>query len=219
MSQPRSEEAVVLQSPGEEIANSISHGVGLLAAIVALPILVVAAARDGSAATIVGASIFGATMVLLYFTSTLYHLLPSGRAKQVFQVIDHGAIYLLIAGTYTPFTLGALSGPWGWTLFGLVWGFAAIGIATKAIGGAKYGWLSTALYVAMGWLALIAIQPILQNVPGWGVFWLIAGGVSYTAGIVFFVIDERVRFTHFVWHLFVLGGTACHFIAVLRYSA
>ena len=219
MSQLRSEETVVLQSPGEEIANTISHGVGLLGAIVALPILVMAAARDGSAATIVGASIFGATMVLLYSTSTLYHLLPAGRSKQTLQVIDHGAIYLLIAGTYTPFTLGALSGPWGWTLFGLVWGFAFIGIATKAIGGARYGWLSTALYVAMGWLALIAIQPILQNVPGWGVFWLIAGGVSYTAGIVFFVIDERVRFTHFVWHLFVLGGTACHFIAVLNYSA
>jgi len=219
MSQPRSEEAAVLQSPGEEIANTLSHGIGLLAAIAALPILVVAAARDGSAATIVGASIFGSTMVLLYFTSTLYHLLPAGRAKQILQIVDHGAIYLLIAGTYTPFTLGALSGPWGWTLFGLVWGFAAIGIAVKSIGGAKYGWLSTALYVAMGWLALIAIQPILQNVPGWGVFWLIAGGVSYTAGIVFFVIDERVRFTHFVWHLFVLGGTACHFIAVLKYSA
>ncbi|MHC4955433.1 MAG: PAQR family membrane homeostasis protein TrhA [Planctomycetota bacterium] len=207
------------QSPGEEVANSVSHGLGLLAAIAALPVLVVAAARDGSATTIIGASIFGATMVLLYLTSTLYHALPAGRPKQVLQVLDHGAIYLLIAGTYTPFTLGALSGPWGWTLFGLVWGFAAIGLVVKSIGGAGYGWFSNAVYLGMGWLALIVIKPLWESVPGWGIFWLVAGGLSYTLGIVFFVLDERVRYTHFVWHLFVLAGTACHFVAVLNYAA
>ena len=208
-----------LQSPREEVANFISHGLGLLLAIGGLPILVAAAVRDGNAATIVGASIFGSTMVLLYLTSTLYHVLPAGRPKQILQVLDHGAIYLLIAGTYTPFTLGALRGPWGWLLFGLVWGLAIIGIVVKAIGGARYGTFSTSVYLAMGWLALIAIKPLWLNVPGWGIFWLVSGGLCYTIGIVFFVVDERIRFTHFVWHLFVLAGTACHFIAVLKYSA
>ena len=206
------------QSLGEEVANSVSHGLGLLAAIAALPVLIVAAAQDGSASTVVGASVFGATMVLLYLTSTLYHAVPEGRQKQLLQVLDHGAIYLLIAGTYTPFTLGVLRGPLGWTLFGLVWCLAAAGVAIKAIGGANYGRVSTALYLGMGWLGLIAIKPLWLNLPGWGFFWLVAGGLSYTLGVVFFVLDERVRYTHFVWHLFVLTGTACHFIAVLYYA-
>ena len=208
-----------LQSPREEVANFVSHALGLVLAIGGLPILVAAASRDGSASTIVGASIFGSTMVLLYLTSTLYHALPAGRAKQILQVLDHGAIYLLIAGTYTPFTLGALRGPWGWTLFGLVWGLAVVGIVVKSIGGARYGTFSTSVYLAMGWLALIAIKPLWLSVPGWGIFWLVSGGLCYTIGIVFFLVDERIRFTHFVWHLFVLAGTACHFIAVLKYAA
>ena len=213
------EEKTALQSPGEEVANAISHGLGLVLAIAALPVLVVAAARDGSAAGVVGASIFGASMVLLYLTSTLYHALPEGRTKERLQVLDHSAIFLLIAGTYTPFTLGALRGPWGWTLFGLIWGLALLGIVSKAIGGARYGFFSTALYLAMGWLAVIAIQPLWLALPGWGIFWLVAGGLSYTAGIAFFVVDERVPYTHFVWHLFVLAGTVCHFFAVLFYAA
>jgi hemolysin III len=206
------------QSLGEEIANSISHGIALLAAISATPFLIIATVDHGSAADIVGSSVFAATMVLLYLTSTLYHALPRNKAKQIFQVLDHGAIYLLIAGTYTPFTLGVLRGTWGWTLFGLVWGLALAGILLKAIGGIRYPTLSTCLYLAMGWLVIIVIKPLWILVPAWGLFWLLAGGIAYTAGIAFFVLDERVRYSHFVWHLFVMAGTTCHFIAVLWYA-
>ena len=206
------------QSLGEEIANSVSHGVGLLAAVAAAPILIVAAVWRGGAAGIVGASVFAATVVVLYSTSTLYHALPESRAKRVFRVLDHGAIYLLIAGTYTPFTLGVLHGAWGWTLFGLVWGLAVAGVVLKAAGGVRYPVISTSLYLAMGWLVLIAVKPMWDRVPLWGLFWLLAGGMAYTVGVAFFAA-ERVRYGHFVWHLFVLVGTVCHFIAVLRYAA
>ncbi|SFC10728.1 hemolysin III [Polaromonas sp. OV174] len=209
------------QSLGEEIANSASHGVALLAAMLAAPVLVLTAAQRGEAANIVGASVFAATMVLLYFTSMLYHALPAGRAmraKQLFQIFDHGAIYLLIAGTYTPFTLGVLRGPWGWTLFGLVWSMALAGVVVKAMFGIRYPRLSTVLYVAMGWVALIAIKPMLQLMPNWGLFWLLAGGACYTVGVAFFATDGRLRYGHFVWHLFVAAGTVCHFIAVLEYA-
>ena len=204
------------QSLGEEIANSISHGTGFLAALIALPVLVTSAMRHGAAAT-VGAGVFGVTMALLYLTSTLYHALAPNRAKRVFQILDHGAIYLLIAGTYTPFTLGVLRGPWGWTLFGLIWAFAAAGIVLKSVGGVRHPRLSTGLYVAMGWLILAAAKPLWQAMPGWGLFWLAAGGVAYTAGVGFYA--ARMRYAHFVWHLFVLAGTACHLIAVLRFAA
>jgi hemolysin III len=206
------------QSVGEEIANSISHGVGLLAAIAVVPVLIVTSVQRGGAASVVGASVFSATMVLLYLTSTLYHALPANRAKRLFQVLDHGAIYLLIAGTYTPFTLGVLSGVWGWTLFGLVWGLAVAGLLLKSIGGVRYPKLSVALYLAMGWLALIAVRPLWLQVPMWGLFWLLAGGVAYTLGVVFFALDHRVRYSHFIWHLFVVAGTACHVVAVLQYA-
>lgn len=206
------------QSLGEEIANSISHGVGLVAAIAAVPFLIVAAVWRGGAAGIVGASVFAATVVVLYLASTLYHALPESRAKRVFQVLDHGAIFLLIAGTYTPFTLGVLHGAWGWTLFGLVWGLALTGVVLKAAGGVRYPVLSTGLYLAMGWLVLIAVRPMWDRVPMWGLFWLLAGGLAYTAGVAFFAA-KRVPYGHFVWHLFVLVGTVCHFIAVLRYAA
>jgi hemolysin III len=205
------------QSLGEEIANSVSHGLGLTAALAALPVLVIAAQQRGAAA-IVGASVFGTTMVLLYLASTLFHALPVCRAKRAFQILDHAAIYLLIAGTYTPFTLGVLRGDWGWALFGLVWGLAVAGIVFKALGGVRYTTLSTWLYLAMGWVVLIATKAVWTLVAAWGLFWLIAGGVAYTAGAVFFMA-ERVRYFHFVWHLFVVAGTACHFIAVLRYAA
>jgi hemolysin III len=206
------------QSLGEEIANSVSHGVGLLAAVAAAPILIVAAVWRGSAAGIVGASVFAATVVVLYSTSTLYHALPESRAKRVFRVLDHGAIFLLIAGTYTPFTLGVLHGAWGWTLFGLVWGLAVAGVVLKAAGGVRYPVISTSLYLAMGWLVLIAVKPMWDRVPMWGLFWLLAGGLAYTLGVAFFAA-KRVPYGHFVWHLFVLVGTVCHFIAVLRYAA
>ncbi len=207
-----------VQSLGEEIANSVSHGVGLLAALVAAPVLIVAAVRRGGAPGIVGASVFAATVVLLYAASVLYHALPRNRAKRVFHVLDHGAIFLMIAGTYTPFTLGVLRGAWGWSLLGLVWGIAFLGVALKATYGAQYQKLSTALYLAMGWVALIAIKPLWTLMPAAGLFWLASGGIAYTVGVAFFAA-ERVRYSHFVWHLFVLAGTTCHFIAVLRYSA
>ena len=206
------------QSVGEEIANSVSHGVGLLVAVAVAPVLVVAAVQRGGAAQIVGASIFGATMVLVYLTSTLYHALPRNRAKRVFRVLDHGAIFLLIAGTYTPFTLGVLRGTWGWTLFGLVWGLALAGVVLKAVGGVRYPKLSTCLYLAMGWLVLIAVKPLWLNVPTSGLLWLLAGGIAYTAGVAFYA-SKRVRYSHFAWHLFVIAGTACHFVAVLWYAA
>jgi len=206
------------RSIGDEIANSVSHGIGLLAAVAVTPVLVVAAVQRGGAAHIVGASIFGATMVLVYLTSTLYHALPGNRAKRVFRVLDHGAIFLLIAGTYTPFTLGALRGTWGWTLFGLVWGLALAGVVLKAVGGIRYPKVSTYLYLAMGWLVLIAVKPLLLNVPTSGLLWLLAGGIAYTAGVAFYA-SKRIRHSHFIWHLFVIAGTACHFVAVLWYAA
>ncbi len=205
------------QSIGEEIANSVSHGIGLMGAIVAVPILVVAAVKQGDTAGIVGASVFGATMLLLYLTSTLYHALPTGKAKRLFQILDHAAIFLLIAGTYTPFTLGVLHGAWGWTLFGLVWGFAVIGVILKATTGDRFQSLSTLLYLAIGWLVLIAIVPLWNNMPIWGLIWLLCGGISYTVGVGFFAA-ERVAYFHFIWHLFVVMGTACHFVAVLYYA-
>jgi hemolysin III len=206
------------QSLGEEIANSVSHGVGFLAAVAAAPFLVLSAVQHGGAARIVGASVFAATMVLLYLTSTLYHALPNNRAKRIFQVLDRAAIFLMIAGTYTPFTLGVLRGVWGWTLFGLVWGLALAGVVLTAVGGVQYPKLSTFLYLAMGWLILIAVKPLWLRVPSWGLFWLLAGGIAYTVGVVFYAA-KRVRYSHFVWHLFVITGTACHFIAVLRFAA
>jgi hemolysin III len=206
------------QSLGEEIANSVSHGLGLSAAVAAFPVLVMAAQQRGDTAGIVGASVFATAAVLLYLVSTLFHALPRCRAKRVFQILDHSAIYLLIAGTYTPFTLGVLRGDWGWTLFGLVWGLAIAGTVLKALGGVRYTTLSTWTYLAMGWLVVIAAKTVWTLVPGWGLFWLVAGGVAYTAGAVFFMA-ERIRYFHFVWHLFVVAGTACHFIAVLRYAA
>jgi hemolysin III len=203
---------------GEEIANCVSHAVGALAALVAAPFLVLSAARRGDVGDIVGAIVFAGAVIVLYVASTLYHALPRNNAKRVFRIIDHSAIFLLIAGTYTPFTLGVLRGAWGWTLFGVVWGLAVLGVSLKAVGGIRYPRLSTVLYVGMGWLALIAIRPLWLHVPVAGWLWLLAGGLAYTAGIAFYAA-ERVRYGHLVWHVFVLMGTACHFCAVLWYAA
>lgn len=205
------------QSLGEEVANSISHGVGAAAALAAAPILIVAAYRCGNAEDVIAATVFAGTALLLYLVSTLYHALPANKAKRVFRVLDHGAIYLLIAGTYTPFTLGVLRGAWGWTLFGLVWSLAVLGIVMKAVGGFRYPRLSSGVYLAMGWLCLVAVQPLWLHVPLAGLLWLLAGGMVYTAGVAFYAINAR--YSHFVWHLFVLGGTSCHFFAVLWYAA
>ncbi len=206
------------QSSTEEKANSLSHGLGFLLALAAAPVLIVSAARHGDAANIVGVSVFAVTMILLYFSSALYHALPPGQAKLRCAKIDHGAIYLFIAGSYTPFALGVLHGAWGWTLFGLIWGLAGIGLALKAFNRLSHPILSTGLYLAMGWLVVIAAVPLLERVAPAGLTWLVAGGVTYTAGVVFYLTDARLKFGHFIWHLFVMVGTACHFFAVLGYS-
>ena len=203
--------------PGEEIANSVSHGIALLAAVVSLPILIASTVRQGDLSEIVGASIFAGAVVFLYFVSTLYHALPVSRVKRMFRLLDHNAIYLLIAGTYTPFTLGVLRGVWGWTLFGLVWGMALVGVVLKMTTGHRYERLSLALYLLMGWIAVIAIKPIWLLLPAWGVTWLVAGGVAYTVGVLFYLAGG-LRYHHLVWHLFVVAGTTCHFIAVGCYA-
>jgi hemolysin III len=206
------------QSLGEEIANSLSHGVALLVAVVGAPFLIVASVRHGTAVNVVGASVFAATMLLLYFASTLYHAVPHPRAKRLLQKLDHGAIYLLIAGTYTPFTLGVLGGPWGWTLFGLVWALAIVGVTLKAFDHISHPVWSTGLYLVMGWLVVIAVKPMLSSIATPGLVLLAAGGFFYTLGVAFFALDSRVRYGHFVWHLFVIAGTTCHFFAVLFYA-
>ena len=207
-----------LQSFGEELANSISHGVGAIFAVIAAPILIVSAVQQGDIYSIVGSSIFATTMIMLYLASTLYHALPFKRVTGTFQILDHIAIFLFIAGTYTPFALGVLRGAWGWTIFGLVWSIALAGIIMKLVFGAKYPKISTAIYLSMGWIAIIAIKPLIDSVLPWGMFWIISGGVAYTVGVIFFIIDTRLPYSHFVWHLFVLLGTVFHFIAVLGYS-
>lgn len=207
------------QSRAEELANSLLHGTGLLGSLAALPLLVVTASRTREPLYLVGSAIFGATMVLLYLTSTVYHALPESGAKRLFRVLDHSAIYLLIAGTYTPFAFGALRGAWGWTLFGVIWALALIGIAAKLTVGFRYPRLSTLMYVAMGWMGIVALQPMLARVPLVGLGWLLAGGLFYTGGVAFYVTDARVRYGHAAWHACVLAGTSCHFLAVLLHSA
>ena len=207
------------QSLGEEIANSASHGVALLSAVVGVPYLILASVQNGTAVNVVGASVFAATVVLLYVASTLYHAVPHPPAKRLLKKLDHGAIYLLIAGTYTPFTLGVLGGPWGWTLFALVWALAIIGVSLKAFDRISHPLWSTGLYLVMGWLVLIAAKPLLANIAPPGLILLAAGGLAYTLGVVFFALDSRMRYGHFVWHLFVVAGTTCHFFAVLGYAA
>jgi hemolysin III len=204
------------QSTGEEIANSVTHGLGVLAVLTGAPFLILAAVRHHSAWDVVGSSVFLASMLTLYLSSTLYHALTHPGAKRVFHVLDHGAIYLLIAGTYTPFTLGVLRGPWGWSLFGVVWGFAALGITLKALRALWHPVLSNAVYLVMGWVALAAARPFWQHVRPAGLLWLLAGGVAYSGGVVFY--NSTRRYSHALWHLCVLAGTVCHFFAVLWYA-
>jgi hemolysin III len=207
------------QTRGEEIANSISHSAGLGAAIVATPLIIVHAVERGAAGYIVGVSIFAATMILLYLGSGLYHAFPPGRAKHVFRIIEHSAIYLLIAGTYTPFTLGVLRGAWGWTLLVLIWVLALLGVALKVLNRVRRPIVSTVLYLVMGWLIIVAADPLFTRLPLSGIAWLVAGGLAYTVGTVFFVADSRLRYGHFVWHLFVITGTTCHYFSVYWYAA
>jgi hemolysin III len=206
------------QSREEEILNSLSHGLGLAAAVAAGVFLLVTAIQRQESIFIASASVYVATLVFLYLASTLYHGLPDGRAKAVWLVADHAAIFLFIAGTYTPFTLGVLRGPWGWALFGLVWGLAVAGITFKVLrGAARHPRLSTAFYLAMGWVFVLAAGPVWQLMPMAGLLWLLAGGLAYTVGVGFFQA-EGTRYAHFVWHWCVLAGTVCHFVAVLYYA-
>ncbi|RBP82587.1 hemolysin III family protein [Marinomonas rhizomae] len=207
------------QSLGEEVANSISHGLGLVAAIVGTPFLILSAIDYADVSFVVGVSIFSGTMILLYLASTLYHAMPRGKAKYVFRVIDHSAVYLLIAGTYTPFMLGVLKGAWGWSLLAAVWTLALIGVGLKAFGKASHPAISTTLYVVLGWLILIVIKPLVSLMEPNGLLLLVLGGVLYTLGVVFFVIDSRLRYGHLVWHLFVVGGTVCHYFSIFYYGA
>ena len=196
----------------------ISHGVGFLGCLVAAPVLIVTATSRGEFSHIIGSTVFAISMALLYLASTLYHATPVGPRKAWYRRLDHAAIYLLIAGTYTPFTIGVLSGAWGWTLLVLVWSMAVVGVYVKVSAAVRSSWLSVILYIAMGWLALIAIRPIMDSLPPHGLYWLLAGGVFYTGGVVFYVAT-RMPYHHFYWHLCVLTGTLCHFFAVLWHSA
>ena len=206
------------QTRREEIANSISAGFGLAAAVVATPFLCVAAARQPSQPFFIGTIIFVVTMWLLYLCSTLYHAWPQTRLKCALQIIDHAAIFLLIAGTYSPFLLGPLRGAVGWTMFAFVWLFAITGVVIKLRTGIRWKKLSLGLYLGMGWLVLFALRPFLMAVQWNTVVWLFAGGVAYTGGVLFFV-NKRMPYSHFVWHLFVLTGTACHFCAIFSCAA
>lgn len=203
-------------SKGEEIANSITHGLGVLLSIAGLIVLIVYAAIDGTAVHVVSASIFGATLILLYTASTLYHSFQSPRVKRVMRILDHSGIYLLIAGTYTPFTLISLNGAWGWSLFGVVWGLALAGVIFKIFFTGRFNAVSTVIYLGMGWIAVVAIKPMLELIPAGGLWWLLAGGLAYSFGVIFYAW-KKLPYAHAVWHLFVLGGSICHFFAVLLY--
>ena len=203
------------QSAGEELANAISHGMGLVAALIGAPILLLAAVQRGSTGFFIGTIVFVVTMLFLYLGSTLYHAWPQTRGKHFLQIFDHSAIFLLIAGTYTPFALGPLRGAGGLTMLGVVWGLAIFGVLMKVTRGtSRHRKLALSLYLGMGWVIPIAHHPLALAIPFSALIWLLAGGIAYTVGVLFFV-NERVRYSHFVWHLFVLAGTGCHFLAVL----
>lgn len=207
------------QTLGEELANSISHGFGLLAAAIGAPVLLAAAWHAGDLFFFTGTAIFAGAILLVYLGSTLYHAWPRGGLKSFLRVVDHSAIFILIAGTYTPFTLGPLRGGWGWTILALIWSLALFGVLLKSITGTeRRPRLSLALYLGMGWLVVLAARPLLLRVPLGALGWLLAGGLAYTAGVFFFV-SKRHRYTHFIWHLFVLLGTTCHFLAVFSCAA
>ena len=200
----------------DERANALTHGLGLLLSLVGVPTLVIMASFHGDAWHIVSCSVYGASLIGLYAASTFYHLAKNTRWEKLLRVVDHACIYLLIAGTYTPFTLVMLRGGWGWTLFGLVWGFAVVGIGFKIFWTGRLEFLSTTTYILMGWLAVIAIKPMLDQFPFGCFLWVLAGGLTYTVGIVFYALDRR-PFMHAAWHLAVLAGSVCHYVAVMKY--
>lgn len=203
-------------SNAEEIAHSITHGVGIVLSIAGLAVLAAVSARHGTLWHVVGCSIFGATLILLYVCSTLYHSIPLPRAKAVLRRLDHASIYLLIAGTYTPFALGPLKGPWGWTLLGIVWSLAIAGIVLETVPRLRHRRWTIGLYLGMGWLVLVAIEPLIEAISVRGVALLAAGGVAYTVGVLFYA--WRRPYHHAVWHGFVLAGSILHFLSVLLYA-
>lgn len=202
----------------EALANSVTHGLGLLASLIALPVLIIAAASRRDPLQVTGAAIYGASLVILYGASTLYHSFAQSPARRMLRVLDHSAIYVLIAGSYTPFALGPLRGVFGYSLLVAVWTMAFAGIALKALKGFGKPWLSVAPYIVMGWIAIIGIRPLWIHVGPAGLGWLLAGGVFYTGGVVFYANDKRMPYGHALWHLCVLTGSACHFLAVLWHS-
>jgi hemolysin III len=203
---------------GEELAHSVTHGLGWVASLVGLVVLMVPAVRSGDPWRVGACAVYAVTLVLLYAASTLYHALSGTRARHVFHVLDHSAIFLLIAGTYTPFALVTLRGPWGWTIFWIVWSLAAAGVTLKAVFGPRWPILSTSIYIAMGWTVVIAAKPLMAAAPLGAIAWLAAGGLAYTGGVTFYAWT-RPRYSHAIWHLFVLAGSICHYIAILRYIA
>jgi len=208
--------AVKRYSLAEEIASSATHGLGVALSLTALIILTTLAARSGDPWRIVSFSIYGSTLIMMYLSSVLYHSFQDPGIKRVFRYLDHSSIYLLIAGTYTPFTMISLRGTWGWTLFGLIWGLAAFGLLMTVLRVGRSRVLASLVYIGMGWLVVVAIKPLLEAVPPGGIAWLVAGGLFYTLGVVFYVW-KRLPFNHAIWHLFVLGGSVCHFFAILFY--
>lgn len=201
-------------SVGEEIANSVSHGIGIVLSAVGLGFLIWLSVQYGDGWYVVSTSIYGVSLILLYSASTLYHAIPHPKAKRVFQLLDHSMIFVLIAGTYTPFALVSLRGPWGWTLFGIVWGIALAGIILETVKKKRIKWLSLSLYLGLGWMAVIAIKPMLEQVPAIGLLFLLAGGLSYSLGVIFYV-RKQMLYHHAIWHVFVMAGSALHYCAVL----
>lgn len=206
------------QSRGEELANGISHIVGLLLAVVGIPFLILDASATSDPAVITGVILFSFSIIFLYLSSTTYHLMNPGKAKLVLRRIEHSAIFVLIAGTYSPFTLGVLRGSWGWTLFILVWTLGIVGVVLKSSNRLFHPHLSNAMFLLMGWLILVAVKPMLELVPPAGLWLLLAGGLAYSIGVIFYAASGRFHYAHFIWHLFVMAGTIFHYFAVLWYA-
>lgn len=213
---PSEEEWVQGLLLGDEWANYLTHGLGLILSFVGLFVLLITPMQSGDHLKMIILGVYGASLILLYAASTIYHAARTPKVKRIFRTVDHCAIYLLIAGSYTPFTMLVLGGFWGWTLFAIVWGLAVLGIAFKIFFRHRFKLLSTFIYLFMGWLVVIAAEPLFNSLHIAGLYWLLAGGLSYTAGVVFYALDKR-RFYHAIWHLFVLGGSVCHYLAVLFY--
>lgn len=206
------------QSHSEEWANSFSHGLGFVVVAVLSPFMLMAVAERGYWPSTLGAGVFAASLLFMYASSCIYHLRKDADAKAQARIIDHCAIFVLIAGSYTPFALGALKGAWGWGIFGFQWGMAVAGILLKVFAGVKYQALSVAIYLLMGWSVVVAWGPMVDNLPAAAINWLVAGGICYTVGVVFYVLSAKLKFSHFIWHLWVAAGSACHFLCVWSYA-